>query len=114
LLHRALARSAHAAEISLPTLTPRLAVLQRRLDPQRSRQRTRFLTTPDSRNGSAFEKYPGTGNHEAGVELESALLVATAQRRRRHTEETTMRYLLLWILGVPIPVLVLIWLLWGH
>jgi len=48
------------------------------------------------------------------VELESALLVATAQRRRRHTEESTMRYLLLWILGVPIPVLVLIWLLWGH
>jgi len=30
------------------------------------------------------------------------------------TEESTMRYLLLWILGVPIPVLILIWLLWGH
>lgn len=30
------------------------------------------------------------------------------------SKETTMRYLLLWILGVPIPVLILIWLLWGH
>lgn len=29
-------------------------------------------------------------------------------------EEQTMRYMLLWILGVPIPVLILIWLLWGH
>ena len=29
-------------------------------------------------------------------------------------EERMMRYMLLWILGVPIPVLILIWLLWGH
>jgi len=29
-------------------------------------------------------------------------------------EEQTMRYMLLWILGVPIPVLILIWLMWGH
>jgi hypothetical protein len=29
-------------------------------------------------------------------------------------QEKTMRYMLLWILGVPIPVLILIWLLWGH
>ena len=29
-------------------------------------------------------------------------------------EEQMMRYMLLWILGVPIPVLILIWLLWGH
>lgn len=28
--------------------------------------------------------------------------------------EQMMRYMLLWILGVPIPVLILIWLLWGH
>jgi hypothetical protein len=46
--------------------------------------------------------------------LESALLVAAANGAERHPEESTMRYLLLWILGVPIPVLILIWLLWGH
>jgi hypothetical protein len=46
--------------------------------------------------------------------LESALLVAASSGSERHPEESTMRYLLLWILGVPIPVLILIWLLWGH
>jgi len=25
-----------------------------------------------------------------------------------------MRYILLWVLGIPIPVLILIWLLFGH
>jgi hypothetical protein len=40
-----------------------------------------------------------------------------AQRCARHEchfEDQMMRYMLLWILGVPIPVLILIWLLWGH
>jgi hypothetical protein len=27
--------------------------------------------------------------------------------------DTAMRYLLLWVLGVPIPILILIWLLFG-
>jgi phage terminase large subunit-like protein len=41
---------------------------------------------------------------------------APAERGERQIEpkEPMMRYLLLWILGVPIPVLILIWLLWGH
>ena len=37
-----------------------------------------------------------------------------AQLRTPLLKEPIMRYLLLWILGVPIPVLILIWLLWGH
>jgi hypothetical protein len=43
--------------------------------------------------------------------------VRMAQRRNSASttfEEKMMRYMLLWILGVPIPVLILIWLLWGH
>jgi hypothetical protein len=31
-------------------------------------------------------------------------------RRRRDRQGGTMRYLLLWLLGVPIPILLLIWL----
>jgi hypothetical protein len=36
------------------------------------------------------------------------------RRERRKSKEATMgRYLLLWLLGVPIPILVLIWLIGG-
>jgi hypothetical protein len=30
-------------------------------------------------------------------------------RRAKNREEITMRYALLWLLGIPIPVLVLLW-----
>ena len=32
----------------------------------------------------------------------------------RQTTEMRVRYILLWLLGVPIPILILIWLFFGH
>jgi len=36
------------------------------------------------------------------------------RERRPEIERRNMRYVLLWVLGIPIPVLILIWLLFGH
>jgi hypothetical protein len=33
---------------------------------------------------------------------------------RSHEEETVGRGILLWLLGVPIPVIILLWLFFGH
>jgi hypothetical protein len=35
-------------------------------------------------------------------------------REAAKIERGNMRYVLLWVLGIPIPVLILIWLLFGH
>lgn len=62
-----------------------------------------------------FEKYSERGGT---IEPRSNCIGVPFVRRRTAAstafEEQTMRYMLLWILGVPIPVLILIWLLWGH
>jgi hypothetical protein len=67
------------------------------------------------RHGSVFDKF---SEHAGTIETPSNCIgVLFASRRtgaRAAFEEQTMRYMLLWILGVPIPVLILIWLLWGH
>src|SRR4030095_7611843 len=34
--------------------------------------------------------------------------------KREHEEETMGRGILLWLLGVPIPVIILLWLFFGH
>jgi nicotinic acid phosphoribosyltransferase len=53
-------------------------------------------------------------NNRAATELSLRSNCTAAHAWFAAFEEQTMRYLLLWILGVPIPVLILIWLMWGH
>jgi hypothetical protein len=62
-----------------------------------------------------FDKFSG---HAGTIETPSNCIGVLCRTGRTGAsaafEEQTMRYMLLWILGVPIPVLILIWLLWGH
>jgi hypothetical protein len=67
------------------------------------------------RLGSLLGKY--TERHGTIEPRANCIDVRMAQRRNSANatfEEKMMRYMLLWVLGVPIPVLILIWLLWGH
>ena len=62
-----------------------------------------------------FEKYPkSAGTIEMRQNFYRTSHGTACNVANTIFEERMMRYLLLWILGVPIPVLILIWLLWGH
>jgi len=47
-------------------------------------------------------------------EIAATLPEYLGEERRPEIERRNMRYVLLWVLGIPIPVLILIWLLFGH
>ena len=49
-----------------------------------------------------------------GARLEQALAARVHLSTMRLEEETMGRGILLWLLGVPIPVIILLWLFFGH
>jgi hypothetical protein len=64
------------------------------------------------KTGSGPETLDAASDPKAGEHI-SVAVVITSFVSRRHQEDVMGRGLLLWLLGIPLPIILLIWLLGG-